>query len=62
MLQGHFRERVDEILQSHGDFGTRGSPVAFVISEIQPFEEKNMPEVNVSFLDVGAKFIRQPEK
>ena len=36
--RGHFHERVGESPRRYENFGTSGSPVAFFVSEIRPFE------------------------
>ena len=38
VARGHFHERVGESLRRYKNFGTSGSPVAFFVSEIRPFE------------------------
>ena len=38
VARGHFHERVGESPRRYENFGTSGSPVAFFVSEIRPFE------------------------
>ena len=39
VARGHFHERVGESPRRYETFGISGSPVAFFVSEIRPFED-----------------------